>query len=146
VALKAAPFLFDDPDTSPESSVMTEDTVSKRKAGFFANIRGRCPRCGEGALFSGFIAVAPRCEVCDLDFSFADSADGPAVFVMLIAGFIVLGTALVVDATYEPPLLLLAAIFLPLMAFVSLGLIRPFKGWLIGSQYRHKAEQGHLEL
>jgi uncharacterized protein (DUF983 family) len=125
---------------------MSQNHPSHSKAGPVASIVGRCPRCGEGHLFSGFIAVAPRCEVCGLDFSFADSADGPAVFVMLIAGFIVLGTALVVDATYEPPLLLLAAIFLPLMALVSLGLIRPFKGWLIGSQYRHKAEQGQMEL
>jgi uncharacterized protein (DUF983 family) len=125
---------------------MTNHHTPNRKAGHMASVLGRCPRCGEGHLFSGFIAVAPRCEVCGLDFSFADSADGPAVFVMLIAGFIVLGAALVVDATYEPPLLLLAAIFLPLMAIVSLGLIRPFKGWLIGSQYRHKAEQGQMEL
>ena len=64
---------------------------------------------------------------------------------MLIAGFLVLGTALYVDATYEPPLLVLAAIFLPLMALVSLGLIRPLKGWLIAAQYRNKAEQGQLE-
>lgn len=115
-------------------------------AGLGAGLRGRCPRCGEGKLFSGFIALAPSCDVCGLDFSFADSADGPAVFIMLIAGFIVVGLALLTDAYYEPPLWLLAAIFLPLMVVVSLGLIRPFKGILIASQFRHKAEQGRLEL
>ena len=111
-----------------------------------AGLRGRCPRCGEGKLFSGFIALAPSCESCGLDYSFADSADGPAIFIMLIAGFIVVGAALLTDAYYEPPLLLLAAIFLPLMAVVSLGMIRPFKGILIASQFRHKAKQGKLEL
>ncbi len=124
---------------------MTQPLPPSRDAGQSAGFKGRCPRCGEGKLFSGYIALAPRCTVCGLDYSFADSADGPAVFVMLIAGFIVLGTALYVDATYEPPLLLLAAIFLPLMAVVSLGLIRPLKGWLIAAQYRNKAEQGQLE-
>ncbi|MEI6572661.1 MAG: DUF983 domain-containing protein [Alphaproteobacteria bacterium] len=114
-------------------------------AGVMAGVKGCCPRCGEGRLFAGFIDLAPRCEVCGLDYSFADSGDGPAVFIMLIAGAIVVGTALIIDANYEPPLWLLGAIFLPLTVFVSLGLLRPLKGWLIASQYRHKAEQGQLE-
>jgi uncharacterized protein (DUF983 family) len=118
----------------------------KGDAGISAGLRGRCPRCGEGHLFSGFIALPASCDVCGLDYSFADSADGPAVFIMLIAGFIVVGAALLTDAYYEPPLWLLAIIFLPLMVVVSLGLIRPFKGVLIASQYRNKAEQGRLEL
>jgi uncharacterized protein (DUF983 family) len=118
---------------------------SHRSAGLIAGLRGRCPRCGEGKLFSGFIALAPSCESCGLDYSFADSADGPAIFVMLIAGFIVVGAALLTDAYYEPPLLVLAAIFLPLMTIVSLGMIRPFKGILIASQFRYKAEQGTFE-
>ena len=76
---------------------------------------------------------------------FERSGDGPAVFIMMIAGAIVVGAALVVDATYEPPMLLLGAIFLPLMLIVSLGLLRPAKGLLIASQYRHKAAEGRLE-
>ena len=112
----------------------------------FAGLRGRCPNCGKGHLFSGFLTIAPRCEACGLDYSFADSGDGPTIFIMMISGIVVVGSALLVDAYYEPPLLLLAAIFLPLMAIVSLGLIRPFKGILIASQFRHKAEQGKLEL
>jgi uncharacterized protein (DUF983 family) len=124
---------------------MTSPQSYSGDAGIMAGVKGRCPRCGEGRLFAGFIDLAPRCEVCDLDYSFADSGDGPAVFIMLIAGAIVVGTALVIDANYEPPLWLLGAIFLPLTVFVSLGLLRPLKGWLIASQYRHKAEQGQLE-
>ena len=104
-------------------------------------IKGRCPHCGEGALFKGFLALEQRCEACGLDYGFADSADGPAAFIMMIAGAVVLGSALIVDAYYEPPLLILAAIFLPLMLIVSLGLMRPAKGLLIASQYRNKAAQ-----
>ncbi len=124
---------------------MTSSKSSSGDAGIMAGVKGCCPRCGEGHLFAGFIDLAPRCEVCGLDYSFADSGDGPAVFIMLIAGAIVVGTALIIDANYEPPLWLLGAIFLPLTVFVSLGLLRPLKGWLIASQYRHKAEQGQLE-
>ena len=55
-------------------------------------IRCRCPRCGEGALFDGFLKLKPRCNACGLDYKFADSADGPAVFIMLIAGFHAIAT------------------------------------------------------
>ena len=52
-------------------------------------MRGLCPRCGEGRLFRGFLDVQPSCQVCGLDLAFADSGDGPAVFIMMIVGFIV---------------------------------------------------------
>ncbi|RMX61858.1 Uncharacterized protein SADFL11_00041200 [Roseibium alexandrii DFL-11] len=45
-------------------------------------IRGRCPRCGEGKIFDGFLTMAKGCKVCGLDYSFADPADGPALFVI----------------------------------------------------------------
>ncbi len=48
-------------------------------------IRGRCPRCGQGHMFNGFLTLKPRCEVCDLDYGFADPADGPAFFVICFA-------------------------------------------------------------
>ena len=108
-------------------------------------LAGRCPRCGEGSMFSGFLTVAPKCEVCGLDFSFADSGDGPAVFVTLIAGFLVLGAALAVDMTYEPPIWVYLVLFLPLTILVCLGLLRPLKGLLIASQYRNKAAPGRLD-
>jgi uncharacterized protein (DUF983 family) len=111
---------------------------------FIAGVKGRCPRCGKGRLFSGYVAVAPSCTVCGLDYGFADAGDGPAVFVSLIGGFIVLGVALAVEIAYEPPMWVHVAIFMPLTLIVCLGLLRPFKGLLIGLQYRNKAEPGRL--
>jgi len=108
-------------------------------------LSGRCPRCGDGKMFSGFISLAPRCEICGLDFGFADAGDGPAVFVALLGGFIVLGAALWVEIVYEPPIWVHMVIFLPLTLLVCLGLLRPLKGLLIASQYRNKAEPGRLE-
>jgi uncharacterized protein (DUF983 family) len=109
-----------------------------------AGLSGRCPRCGDGRLFSGFISVAPRCEVCGLDYSFADAGDGPAVFVALFGGFIVLGAALWTEIVYQPPIWVHMAVFLPLTLVVCLGLLRPLKGVLIALQYRNKAELGRL--
>jgi uncharacterized protein (DUF983 family) len=81
---------------------------------YVTGVTGRCPRCGGGKLFDGFLELAPRCEACGLDYGFADAGDGPAVIVTLLAGFIVVGTALVVEVKYEPPMWLHLAIFLPL--------------------------------
>ena len=112
---------------------------------YATGIASRCPRCGGGKMFDGFLELAPRCEACGLDYGFADAGDGPAVIVTLLAGFIVVGTALVVEVKYEPPIWLHLAIFLPLTLVVCLGLLRPLKGVLVSLQYRNKAGLGQLE-
>jgi uncharacterized protein (DUF983 family) len=96
-------------------------------------------------MFDGLLAVAPKCEVCGLDFSFADTGDGPAIFVMTIAGFIIVGLGLYVEVVYQPSYWVHVAIFLPLSALVVIGLLRPTKGLLIALQYFNKAEEGRRE-
>jgi uncharacterized protein (DUF983 family) len=108
-------------------------------------VKGTCPRCGHGKIFSRFLTLAPRCSTCGLDLGFADSGDGPAVFVTLIGGFLVLGAALWTELRYEPPFWVHLVVFLPLTLIVCLGLLRPLKGILIVLQYRNKAEQGRLK-
>ena len=102
----------------------------------------RCPRCGKGRLFEGFLTLRPRCEVCGLDYAFADSGDGPAVFVIFIAGFIVVGCALITEILYEPPLWLHALLWAPLILAITLLPLRPMKGLMIALQYHHKAAEG----
>ncbi len=108
-------------------------------------LRCRCPRCGEGALFDGFLTMKPRCSACGLDYAFADAGDGPAVFVILFAGFIICAMALVVEVKYSPPYWVHAIIFLPLVLIVCLGLLRPMKGLMIALQYRNNASEGRLD-
>jgi uncharacterized protein (DUF983 family) len=105
---------------------------------------GRCPRCGEGRLFSGFLKVAPRCEHCGLDFAFADSADGPAFFVMALSGFLVVFLALGVEVLYQPPYWVHALLWIPLVLVTTIAPLRPAKGLLIALQYHHRAEEGRL--
>lgn len=109
-----------------------------------AALHGRCPRCGNGKLFSGFLDLRPSCDACGLDFGFVDSGDGPSVFVSLIGGAIVVGLALWTEVNYEPPMWVDMSIFLPLTLVVCLGILRPLKALLIGLQYRHKSEEGTL--
>jgi len=124
--------------------VTTPSSSSQPSSPIVAGLLGHCPRCGKGHLFQGFLALRPRCEVCGLDFSFVDSADGPAFFVMFISGFIVAGSALAVEILYAPPYWVHALLWAPLILITTLGPLRPIKGLLIALQYYNKAAEGRL--
>jgi uncharacterized protein (DUF983 family) len=91
------------------------------------------------------LKVAPKCEVCGLDLSFADTGDGPAIFVTTVAGFLIVGLAWYIEVVYQPSYWIHALIFLPLSVIVCIGLLRPSKGLLIALQYFNKAEEGRRE-
>lgn len=109
--------------------------VSILKAGFLS----RCPRCGRGRLFAGYLRVVERCEACAFELRRHDSGDGPAVFVMFLVGGVVVALALWLELAYEPPYWLHVALWAPLIVVGSLVLLRPAKAILIALQYRHKA-------
>lgn len=110
-----------------------------------AGLRGCCPRCGEGRLFSGFLTVGDGCANCGLDYSFADAGDGPAVFVILIIGFVVVGSALWMEVSLNPPLWVHFLLWIPLTLILSLVSLRLIKGVLLTLQYRNKAAEGRLD-
>jgi len=120
---------------------MTQTPTGTLAGAIVAGLRCACPRCGKGKLFRGFLTLPPSCAVCGLDYGFADSGDGPAVFIMFLAGFIVVGAALFTEVVYHPPYWVHAALWLPLILIVTLGLLRPMKGLMIALQYYHKAEE-----
>src|SRR6202051_3365520 len=80
----------------------------------------RCPRCGKGRLYAGFLDLRPSCEACGLDYAFIDSGDGPAIFIIMLAGAIVVACALIVEVKYQPPLWLHAVLWLPLILAATL--------------------------
>ncbi|MBB2970651.1 DUF983 domain-containing protein [Mesorhizobium sp. RMAD-H1] len=107
-------------------------------------IRGKCPRCGQGELFDGFLKLAPRCEVCGLDYSFADPADGPAFFVICFACVPSVLFAVWMEVTFEPSVWWHLLVSLPLVLLTCILPLRPLKGWLVASQFYYKAEEGKL--
>lgn len=124
---------------------MNDDDFYPSIPPFGAGIRGQCPRCGQGHMFSGFLKLADKCNPCGLEFDFADSGDGPAVFIMLVVGFVIVAAALFVEVAYQPPYWLHAILWLPLAIILPLALLRPMKGVLIAQQYHAKAAPGQLE-
>jgi len=110
-------------------------------APYIAGALGKCPNCGEGPLFAGFLKVAPRCAACGFDLARADSGDGPAVFVIFIAGFIAAFGILFTEIFVRPPIWVEFVVWLPVAAILCLGLLRPLKGLMIAAQVANKASQ-----
>ena len=106
-----------------------------------AGALGRCPNCGRGKLFQGFLKLVPACAACGYDLRRADSGDGPAVFVIIIAGFVAVFGALFTEVALNPPIWLLFAIWLPVAAVLCVGLLQPLKGLMVAAQIRYKASE-----
>lgn len=102
--------------------------------------RGTCPQCGKASMFAGWLKLADRCPSCGLDYGFAHADDGPAFFALCITAFPLTFVAVWIQVQYEPPWCVHALTSMPLMAIGTLGSLRPFKGWLVASQYLNGAD------
>ncbi len=104
-----------------------------------AGVLSRCPRCGRGRLFAGYLRVAERCANCGFALREHDSGDGPAVFVMFVVGAVTVALALWLELAHAPPYWLHVVLWGPAVILGSLALLRPAKAILIALQYRHRA-------
>lgn len=124
---------------------MSESGYRPRVSPVSAGLGCKCPRCGRGALFDGYLTVAESCTACGLDLRKADSGDGPAVFIIFILGFLIVPPALIFEALVAPPLWLHMVIWPPLVVIGALALLRPMKGLMIALQFHHKASDSGTE-
>jgi uncharacterized protein (DUF983 family) len=119
--------------------IWTRDSASAEKRNVWTamkrGLRGRCPRCGEGKLFRAFLKVDNNCSACGLDFTPHRADDLPAYLVIVIVGHIVVPTVLMIETNYSPPVALQLAIYLPLTLILSLLLLQPVKGAVVGVQW-----------
>ena len=110
-----------------------------------AGLRCRCPRCGKGKLFRSYLKVAAKCNVCGLDFSSAENADGPAVIITMIIGFPVAFAMILVELAYMPPIWVHMALWVPIIIIGSLLALPPLKGVFIAQQLRYGAREAELD-
>ena len=106
---------------------------------FSAGILCRCPRCGQAPLYDGILTIRERCAICGLDLRAQDAGDGPAVFVILILGFIVVGLAALVEIKLEPPLWVHIVLWPGIILGGAIHMLRILKAGLIALQFRHRA-------
>ncbi len=112
-------------------------SVSPLKAG----LKATCPRCGKGKLYKSLLVPADKCSACDLDYSFIDSGDGPAVIVVFILGMLILILAIFVESAFSPPLWMHAIIWTPTAIFNCIWSLRFAKAMIIALQYQSGAQQ-----
>lgn len=110
-----------------------------------AGLRCRCPNCGEGPLFAGFLTLADHCEACGQDLTFAEPADGPAFFVMTGVGIAVIAAWAWWAVAFQPPIWAQIAVVFPALLAGCLGALRPVKALMVASQFINKAEEGRWE-
>ncbi|MDI1296224.1 MAG: DUF983 domain-containing protein [bacterium] len=121
------------------------DPVPAGSAGLIADAaRGACPQCGARTLFEGPLRFAPSCRACGLDLTQFNVGDGPAAFLTLIIGAIMVVLALVVELKVHPPLWLHILLWTPLTIAAVVGSLRVAKAMLLTLEYRNKAREGRI--
>ena len=130
-------------DPTPEPDI--ETTAERLPSPFATGLACRCPRCGEGALFKGFLKPVSRCESCGLDLSWAEATEGPAVFIILIVGFVIVGAAAAVEAMFHPAPFVHLLLWLPGTVILALALMRPLKATMVALQFHNRAEEARLD-
>jgi len=107
-------------------------------------VKGECPRCGAPTLFIGLTRFADHCRACDLDFSRFNVGDGPAAFLTLILGAIIVAAAITLELTVSPPFWVHVVLWVPLTTIGVIASLRVAKAALIGAEYRNAAREGRI--
>lgn len=108
---------------------------------YLAGATGRCPNCGEGGLFEGFLKIAPTCDACGFELGRHETGDGASTFIILIAGGLCAFGALFSMFAWNWPVWLLLLVWLPATLALCLGLMRPAKGLMVAAQVANKASE-----
>jgi uncharacterized protein (DUF983 family) len=124
---------------------MMDENYYPKLSPLSTGVAGKCPRCGRGKLFDGYLSVAKSCANCGLSFDFADSGDGAAWFVMLFVCVVGVGTIIGVELAYSPPFWVHVLLAIPILILLPLALLRPVKGLLLCQQWSTKAQEGRID-
>ena len=109
-------------------------------------LKGLCPRCGaRHACSRARSSFADTCRACGLDFTAFNVGDGPAAFLTLILGAIVVALAVTLELTLHPPFWVQMMLWMPLTAAGVIGALRIAKGALLALEYRNAAREGRIK-
>lgn len=115
--------------------------MARRPPPVSSGLKGRCPDCGEGSLFDGFLKFSRGCEACGADFTDEDAGDGPTVFVIFIVGIFIIPMALAFQLITHAPTWLTLLIWIPIIILVCLFLLRLLRGVMFNLAWANKARE-----
>ncbi len=98
-------------------------------------MRCKCPSCGIGGVFDGYLSVKQSCDNCGEELHHHRADDAPPYFTIFIVGHVIVALAMWVEMAYVPPMWIHMAVWLPLTLIMSLALLRPIKSALVGLQW-----------
>ncbi|MBJ7441988.1 MAG: DUF983 domain-containing protein [Sphingopyxis sp.] len=128
---------------SPRINLPDGDSISKGQPPVWrAALFGLCPECGAKTLFDGPIQFRATCDACGLDYGGYNVGDGPAAFLTLIIGALLVAAALTLDAAVQPPLWGHVLLWVPLTAAAVVYGLRVAKGALLASEHQRQAAEG----
>ena len=108
-------------------------------------LKGLCPRCGARTLFAGPVKFADRCSACGLDLAQFNVGDGPAAFLTLILGALVVGLAIWLELAAHPPFWVHILLWVPFTIAGVIASLRLAKGALLALEFRTAAHEGWLQ-
>ena len=108
-------------------------------------VKGICPRCAAPGLFAGVVSFAPRCRACGLDYAAFNVGDGPAAFLIMIVGGLIVALAIITQLSLQPPFWVHILLWLPLAIGAVVGSLRIAKGLLLALEYRNAAREGRID-
>ncbi|NQV94035.1 MAG: DUF983 domain-containing protein [Sphingomonadales bacterium] len=110
-----------------------------------AALFGLCPHCGQKTLFANLTKFSNTCRACGLDFGCYNVGDGPAAFLTMVVGAIILGLALALEANFHPPIWVHIMLWVPLTVAAVVGLLRVTKAILLILEHRNQAREGSID-
>jgi len=120
-------------------SVTTVGAQRTIKTGLLRGIAGRCPNCGRGKLFAGYLKVAKTCSNCGHATGEYRADDGPAYFTVLLIGHLVIAPLLAFQFILTWSAEMILATTLPALVILTLLLLRVTKGGVIGVLWATRA-------
>ncbi|MCW1951172.1 MAG: DUF983 domain-containing protein [Octadecabacter sp.] len=123
-----------------DQSTNAADTAVERetKPAILRGLRRRCPNCGEGALFEGYLKVTDSCPICHEEFHHHRADDGPAYLTILIVGHVLAVLMHFAWSQFRPDPLIFATVLTIVCVGLSLYLLPRLKGMIVGIQWARR--------
>ncbi|MDB5412791.1 MAG: hypothetical protein JWR10_1126 [Rubritepida sp.] len=106
------------------------------RTALWRGLRNRCPICGEGKVFSGYLRVVDQCAVCAAPLGSLRADDAPPYFTIFIVGHLFIPPVLWIERHYMPPIWIQMLVWIPLFTVATTLLLRPVKGATVGLMCR----------
>lgn len=92
----------------------------------------RCPHCGNGKLFDGYLAVVQKCSSCGEPLSLYRAADAPAFITMSIIGLLLIPVLGFGFTAFRADPMTLALVVTAIIGALTLVVLRLVKGAFVG--------------